>query len=207
MQLYTFDPAPNPQRLKLFLQVKSIELPTQQVSLNDGQQMSADYIAVNPARTVPALVLDDGTVLTETIAIVAYLDALFPNQPLLGDDPASKALILNWCHRCFNEGFHAVAEALRNRGDFFKDRALPGSGDFAQIPALVERGIARLHLFWGVLDDHLGGRHYMVGDVLSQADIDCFVLCNFAGWIKQAIPDDTPALKAWHQRIAEQLGQ
>ena len=87
MKLYTFDAAPNPARLKLFMDFKQIELDTIQIDLGAYEQLSDAYQAIVPEATVPALVLDDGTVLSAVIAIVHYLDERFPDKPLLGRTP------------------------------------------------------------------------------------------------------------------------
>ena len=84
MHLYTFDPAPNPARLKMFMDYKGITLETTQINLGAEEQLGADYRAVVPEATVPALVLSDGAVLSAVIAIAHYLEALYPERPLLG---------------------------------------------------------------------------------------------------------------------------
>ncbi len=80
MKLYTFDPAPNPQRLTLFMKYKGIGIDTQQIDMMQGEQLSDEYRAVNPACTVPALVLDDGTVMTEVVGICHYLESILVNK-------------------------------------------------------------------------------------------------------------------------------
>src|SRR5690606_35257659 len=127
--------------------------------------------AINPACTVPVLELDDGVRLTDTIAIARYLDHCFPTRPLFGNTPLEEAQVLGWCHRLFLEGFVPVAEVLRNQGEFFTDRALPGTAPVAQIPALVERGRQRIATFWAMLHAHLQGREFMVGQQPSMADL------------------------------------
>ena len=84
MKLYTFDPAPNPQRLKMFIDYKSIEVDSTQVNFQEGEQRTDAYKAVVPTGTVPALVLDSGRVLSSVFAITQYLEALHPDRPLLG---------------------------------------------------------------------------------------------------------------------------
>ena len=81
MKLYTFDPAPNPQRLKMFMDYKGIEIDTQQVNFPEGEQRSDAYKAIIPTGTVPALVLDDGRVLSSVFAITQYLEAVHPESP------------------------------------------------------------------------------------------------------------------------------
>ena len=141
MKLYTYDPAPNPRRLALFLKLKGLAIDTRQVDLLANEQLGDAYRQINPALSVPALVLDDGTVLTEVIGMYTYLDELHPQPPLMGSTAAERAQVISWCHRLFSGLMMAIAGALRNRGKSFINRALPGPLDTPQIPELVERGL------------------------------------------------------------------
>ncbi|HUH38667.1 MAG TPA: glutathione S-transferase family protein [Spongiibacteraceae bacterium] len=200
MKLYTYPAAPNPRRISLLLHYKGETLASEHVDIGKGEQFSAGFKAINPACTVPVLELDDGVRLTDTIAIARYLDHCFPAPPLFGDTPLEEAQVLGWCHRLFLEGFVPVAEVLRNQGEVFIDRALPGAAPVAQIPALVERGRQRIAAFWPMLDAHLQGRAFIVGRQASMADLDALVVCDFMGWVKEAIPPSCKAVQAWYQR-------
>lgn len=206
MKLYTFEKAPNPRRLTLFMQYKGIDIETQAINISENEQFTESYKAINPSCTVPTLQLDDGTILADVISACLYLESLYPDKPLLGSTPLEQAQIIGWDHKVFVEGLTAVAEMLRNRGDFFQGRALPGDVTIEQIPALVERGQKRLHSFFQALEAHLVERDYLVGNAISLADIDAFVLCDFAGWVKESIPEGCSQLQAWYQRVAKQLG-
>ena len=81
------NPAPNPRRVRIFAAEKGIALPTQTVSIVDREHKSPDYLAINPRGQTPALQLDDGTVLTESVAICRYLEALQPAPALFGTTP------------------------------------------------------------------------------------------------------------------------
>lgn len=203
MKLYIFPPAPNPRRLAIFLNEKGIVLDSQLVDLRAGEQFQPEFLAINPCGTVPTLVLDDGTVLTEVIGIYSYLEALYPDNPLMGADPLSRALIISWDHRCFVEGFLAVAETLRNANKAFAGHALPGQVAYEQIPELAERGRRRIHAFYRVLDEHLANRNFMVGEQFSIADIAAWVFVNFSGWVKETVPDDCARLQHWYQATSE----
>jgi len=200
MKLYTFPPAPNPRRLSIFLEEKGIDLETQVVDLMAGEQFSQEYRAINPSGTVPALFLDKGVLLTEVVGIYIYLESTFPETPLLGTDNLSRAEILSWDHRCFVEGFQAVAEVLRNGNKAFSGRALPGPVAYEQIPELAVRGHQRIQAFYQVLDKHLGGRQYMVGDSFTVADIAAWVFVEFSGWVKERVPEACTALTSWCER-------
>lgn len=205
MKLYTYDPAPNPRRLTLFLQLKGIEIDTRQVDLLTSEQLTDAYRRINPACSVPALVLDDGTVLTEVIGIYTYLDELYPQPPLLGSSATERALVISWCHRLFNGLMTAIAGALRNRGKSFANRALPGPLDTPQIPELVERGLLQIRHILPELDAHLANSTWVAGDNFSVADIDLLASIDFLAWIRQSVPDECTHLKDWYQRATARL--
>lgn len=206
MKLYTYDLAPNPRRVNLFLAYKGIELPTRQIDLRTGEQLLPEYRAINPRCIVPALQLDDGTVLSDCIAICSYLEELYPQKPLLGTTALERAQVLSWDQHIFVDGFLAVAEALRNGHEAFKDRAEPGPNNIAQIPALEARGRVRLHNFWRELDNHLKERDFIVGTQLTFADIDAYVTTDFGARIRERAPERHTHLQAWYQRVKALLG-
>jgi glutathione S-transferase len=206
MKLYTFDTAPNPARLKMFIDYKKLTIDTEQVDMATRAHQNPEYIAVVPDATLPALVLEDGTVLTEVIAIAHYLEALFPERPLLGTTPLERALVLNWNHKLFNTGFMAAAEVFRNSHPAFVDRALPGLTAFAQLPQLVERGQARLTLHFETMNKHLADHTFICGESFSFADIDMLAILVFAGWGARMRPDTSlQHLHAWRARAEEAL--
>jgi glutathione S-transferase len=123
----------------------------------------------------------------------------------MGTTDLERAQVLGWSHKIFIQGLMAVAEMLRNQGDFFKNRALPGTLELEQIPALVKRGKLLLGNFFLMLEAHLQGKDYIVGDRLTLADIDALVACDFATWVKEAIPDHCPRLKGWYERVKVEL--
>ena len=201
MKLYTFDPAPNPQRLKMFMDYKGIEIDTAQINFQEGEQRTDAYKAVVPTGTVPALVLDSGRVLSSVFAITQYLEALHPDRPLLGTSNEERALILDWNHRIFTDVFKAIGDLLRNSNPGFAGRALPGTLDTEQIPALAERGRSQLLHALTIINDELSSRNYVAGDSFSMADIDLLASLQFAGWAGKVKPDESlTALIDWRQR-------
>jgi len=200
VKLYTYDPAPNPRRLALFLKCKGIALDTQQVDLVTGEQLGDAYRRINPACTVPALVLDDGTVLSEVIGIYTYLEELHPTPPLMGSTAVERARVSSWCHSLFSGLTVAIAGVLRNRSKNFRNRALPGPLDTPQIPELVERGLLQVRYILPELDKHLASSTWVAGDNFTVADIDLLVATDFLAWIKEPVPESCKHLKAWYQR-------
>lgn len=202
MHLYTFPLAPNPQRLDYFLKVKGLtDIPSSQIDIRAGEHFHNEFKAINPASTLPSLLCDDGTVLTDTIAICIYLESLHPKKPLFGNNSLEYAQVIGWMHNLYINGLMPIAEMLRNQGDFFKDRAMPGKLDIPQIPDLVIRGKLRLDAFWLEMNEHLTNKNFIVGKQLTMADIDCYVVCGFASWVKQQIPTSCQALLTWQKGI------
>ncbi len=206
MKLYTYDSAPNPARLKMFLDYKGIEIETQQIDMTKMEQHSEEFLAVCPNATVPTLVLDDGTRLTEVIAIVHFLESVYHEKPLLGVTPNERGMILNWNHRLFMSVAMATADAFRNAHPAFKDRALPGIHPVTQIPELAERGKTRLLQSFEEINAELGTRDFMGGANFSFADIDLLVLLNFAGWAAKTTPDASlDNIRRWKQQAEQAL--
>lgn len=201
MKLYTFSPAPNPQRVNYLMKYKGISIDTEEVDLKEKAQFNESFLKVNPAATVPTLYVDDNCTLIDAIAICSYLDKKYPEKPLFGASDEEHALVIGWLHRIYVDGLAAVAEILRNKSEFFKDRALPGNLNVAQLPELITRGKLRLDAFWQLLEEHLADRNFIVGSNISQADIDAYVVCNFAGWVKEVVPESCHNMHRWHANI------
>jgi glutathione S-transferase len=152
---------------------------------------------------VPALRTEEGTLLTDNAAIAAYLEARYPQPPLLGITPQDKAEIASWHWRAEFEGLMAVAEALRNSSPAMAGRALPGPVNYAQIPELAERGVARLQQFFATLNQHLEGRDFIAAGQFSLADITAVVAVDFARVVKVKPGEQHPHLLRWRAKMAE----
>lgn len=204
--LYDCATAPSPRRARILLAEKGIAHATVQVDLRSGEQLGEAYRRINPLCTVPALVVDnDGVplVLTDNAAITAWAEAQFPEPPLLGRTPAEKAEIASWMWRVEFEGLLAVAEALRNSSPAMAGRALAGPVGYAQIPALAERGLARLQQFFAVLNERLAEREFIATDRFSVVDITAVVTVDFARAVKVRPGDAHPHLQRWRAAMAQ----
>lgn len=199
--LYDCATAPSPRRARIFLAEKGVAHETVQVDLRTGEQLGEAYRRINPECTVPALVTEDGAVLTDNAGIAAYLEARYPEPPLLGRTPLDKAEVAAWQWRVEFEGLMAIAEALRNSSPAMAGRALPGPVDYAQIPALAERGLARLQHFLSVLEARLEGRNFIAADQFSVADITAVVAVDFARIVKVKLGDAHPNLLRWREAM------
>lgn len=206
--LYDCSTAPSPRRARIFLREKGVPYQTVEVDLRSGEQFSPAYRAINPHCTVPALHIHDGSeagvVLTDNAAIAAYLEARFPEPPLMGVTPSEKAAIASWHWRAEFEGLLAVAEALRNSSPAMANRALPGPTDYAQIPQLAERGVARLGQFLQALNAQLEGRLFVAARQFSIADITALVAVDFARIVKVKPTEEThPHLLRWRAEMGK----
>jgi glutathione S-transferase len=152
---------------------------------------------------VPALRTDEGLLLTDNAAITAYLEARFPQPPLLGSTPQEKAEIASWNWRIEFDGLLAVAEALRNSAPAMINRALPGPVDYPQIAELAQRGLARVQQFFATLDGHLAGRDFIAADRFSIADITAVVAVDFARVVKVRPGERHPHLQRWRLAMAQ----
>jgi glutathione S-transferase len=202
MKFYDCAGAPSPRRVRIFLAEKGITVPTVQVDLRHGEQFTDAFRAINPDCTVPVLELDDGTRIADAVGICVYFEALQPAPPLLGRDPQSKALIVAAQRRAERDGFSAVVEAFRNFTPGLKGHALPGPDGYEQIPALAERGRARVKRFFATMEAALAGRAFVCGADYSIADITTLVTVDFAQRIKLAIPEASVNLRRWYDEVS-----
>lgn len=202
MIFYDCATAPSPRRARILLAEKGVSCETVQIDLRTGEQMGEVYRAINPQCTVPALKTQEGAVLADNAAIAAYLEAAFPNPPMLGVTPLDKAHIasLNW--RMEFEGLLAIAEALRNSSPAMAGRALPGPMNYAQIPELAARGLQRVQHFLDMLDAHLTGRAFIAADQLSIADITAVVAVDFARVVRVKPSEQHTNLLRWRAAMA-----
>lgn len=196
MKLYDGGRAPNPRRTRIFLAEKGIKLPTQQIDLGTLEHMSASYAAINPLKRVPALVLDDGTVITESIAICRYFEALQPEPALFGRDALETARVEMWNRRLELHLLFPISHVFRNTHPAMKAMEVP------QVPAWAEANKPRILDFIGIVDRELEGRPFISGDNFSVADITGFISLDFMKPAKLAVPDELKNLKRWHADLA-----
>ena len=201
MTFYDYTPAPSPRRARIFMAEKGVDVKNIQIDMAKAEQLSEEFRKINPACTIPVLKLDDGTILTENDGIAAYLEAAYPEPPLLGVTPVEKGLVANWQSKVLMEGLSAAAEALRNTSKGMVNRATTGPVNYEQIPELGARGLARLTTFMDTLNDRLKGREFLAIDAFSYADITALVVVDFAKWVKVSPTDAHQDLLRWHAAV------
>lgn len=196
MKLYDGGRAPNPRRTRIFLAEKGISLPSEKIDLGSLQQRTPAYTAVNPLQRVPALVLDDGTVITESIAICRYFEEIQPDPPLFGRGALEVAEVEMWNRRLELHLLAGVSHVFRNSHPAMKEMEVP------QVPAWAEANKPRIMDFLAVLDRDLAGRPFVAGRTYSVADITGLVAVDFMKPAKLAIPDGLTNLKRWHAEVS-----
>jgi glutathione S-transferase len=202
MKFYDCKTAPSPRRVRIFIAEKGIEIETVQVDLGGGEQFRDAYRAINPDCVVPALHLDDGSCLSEVLAICHYLEAQYPEPALLGTSDEERARILMWNGKVEQQGLWPVADAFRNAAKGLKDRAATGLVAYAQIPELAERGRGRVEQFFRRLDHQLADNEFVAGDRFSIADIAAIVVVDFSAWIKLSVPEDAVHTRRWYESVS-----
>ncbi len=196
MKLYDGGRAPNPRRTRIFLAEKGITLPVEQVDLGHMAQKSAAYAAINPLQRVPALELDDGTVLCESIAICRYFEHLQPEPALFGTGAKEMAVVEMWERRIEFHLLGPISHVFRNSHPAMKEMEVP------QVPAWADANKPRIQEFLAVLDRELADRPFVTGDTFTVADITGLISVDFMKPAKLAVPDELKNLKRWHAAVS-----
>jgi glutathione S-transferase len=200
MKLYSFPIAPSARRARIALAEKGLDATLEDVDLRSGRQLEPAYLAINPQGLVPVLELDDGTRITENIAIAAYLDAIKPTPALFGTTPLERARVFQWNARIEIEGLMPLADLLRNSHPAFQGRAVPGAVGYEQIPQLAARGDDRVKRFLPILSERLAEREFVATDAYSFADITAVVFVDMLRMAKVELPATLQPLCGWYDR-------
>jgi len=196
MKLYNeHNPAPNPRRVRIFLAEKGITMPFVHVPMRQGAHKSPEFMAKNSLGQVPVLELDDGSTLSESIAICRYLEELHPTPALFGNDAWQRAQVEMWMRRIEFALLSRVGAVWVNThkytahlGTQYKDY-----GEASRV-----RSLKALH--W--LNDELLEREFLATDYFSMADIVALTTLDFASFIGIEAPAELTHLRAWHARVS-----
>ena len=196
MKLYDSKLAPNPRRVRVFLAEKGIAVPTEQVDIAAKQHKTPEYAAVNPLQRMPSLVLDDGTVITESVAICRYFETQRPEPPLFGVGAKVMALVEMWNRRCELHLLFPVAHVFRHTHPAMKELEVP------QLPDWAEANRPRVVEFLRVLDDQLAQNKFIAGDGYTIADITALCAVDFMKPARLALPEELANVKRWHADVS-----
>jgi glutathione S-transferase len=196
MKLYDSGRAPNPRRTRIFLAEKGVDVPAEQVDMMAMQHKTPEYTAINPLQRMPALVLDDGTVITESIAICRYFEAQQPEPPLFGVGAKEIAQVEMWNRRCELNLLFGVAHIFRHSHPAMKELEVP------QVAAWSEANKPRVVDFLKILDAQLKSHKFVAGDRFSVADITAMCAIDFMKPAKIPVPEGLDSLKRWHAEVS-----
>jgi glutathione S-transferase len=190
------NPAPNPRRVRIFLAEKGLSVPTQSLSIPAGEHKSQAFTAKYPPGQLPALELDDGRVLGESVAICRYFEALNPDPPLFGSDALSIAETDMWLRRVEFWLMTPVGMVWAHTHPFTARVVKPQYKDYGE--SNRPRAVEAMRRF----DGRLAQTPFLAGEAFGMADIVLLTTIDFAAFIGLAMPDDTPALGEWHKRVS-----
>jgi glutathione S-transferase len=196
MKLYDGGRAPNPRRVRIYLAEKGIQVPLEPVDLGALQHKSAAFAAINPVQRVPALLLDDNSVISESIAICRYFEALHPEPPLFGVGARDIAEIEMWNRRLELNLLFPVSHVLRNTHPAMKEMEVP------QVPAWADANKPRVMDFLGIFDRNLKDRPFAAGERFTVADITGLVAVDLMKPAKLLLPETCANVRRWHAAVS-----
>ncbi len=196
MRIYNSKAAPNARRVRIFLAEKKLDLPMTDVDLGLLEHKTPSYSDINPFQGVPALVLDDGAVIAESVAICRYFEELHPEPPLFGTGARGRAEVEMWQRRLELYLFMPVALAFRHSHPAMRVLESP------QLPEWAEVNRARALVGMARFDEALREREFIAGDAYSIADITGLVALDFTRPAKIAIPESLTHLRRWRETLA-----
>ena len=196
MKLYDGGRAPSPRRVRIFLAEKGIDVPKVPVDLAKLEQKSESFRALNPLQRVPVLVLDDGTVITETMAICRYFEALHPEPNLFGRGALEIANVEMW-NRRIELGLYSAVQAIFRHG-----HPAMAKMQVPQVRQWAEINKPRVTEFLEILNDALAGRKFVAGDKFSVADITGLVAIDFMKPAKLELSEPYQHVRRWHAEIS-----
>jgi glutathione S-transferase len=198
MQIYGARyPAPNPRRVRMYLAEKRLSVPYADMDLPTREHKAPDFVAKNSLGQVPTLVLDDGTVITESIAICRYFEALHPEPPLFGTTPVEQARIEMWIRRIELQIMGPVSLYWVNAHPLTAGLSAQKYKDFGE--AQKRRALDRLR--W--LEREITNNEFVAGSTFTMADIIAESAIDFARVIGIPLPEDASALSAWCARMKQ----
>lgn len=196
MELIDGGRAPSPRRVRVFLAEKGIDVPRRQIDFVNWEQFSDAFRAINPMQRVPVLILDDGTPISETMAICRYFESLHPEPNLFGRDAREIAVIEMWNRRVELNFYGAVASAFRHLSPAMARSEKP------QIPEWGAANKAKALAFLAILDRELGTRQFVAGSRYTVADITALCTLDFMRAPKIELPADMKNVMRWHAEVS-----
>ncbi|MEE9374741.1 MAG: glutathione S-transferase [Rhizobiaceae bacterium] len=197
MKLFDGGAAPNPRRVRIFLAEKGIEIPLEPVDMLKFGHKSDAVTILNPFQRLPVLALDDGTGLSETVAICRYFEELHPDPPLMGVNALDKARVEMWQRRMEFNLLMPIASVFRHTHPAMKEWEVP------QIAEVAESNRPRVIKMLDWMNDELADREFIAGENYTIADITGLISIDFMKPSRLNIPEGMDNLMRWYQMVKE----
>ncbi|MFD0915529.1 glutathione S-transferase [Pseudahrensia aquimaris] len=195
MKLYDGGLAPNPRRVRIFMAEKGIDIPLEPVDMTQLGHKSDEITRRNPLQRLPILELNDGTIISESVAICRYLERLHPEPPLMGVGAKDEAIVEMWQRRMEMNFLLLVANVFRHAHRAMAEWEVPQIKEFSE----SNRPKVMKTLEW--LNDELSEREFIAGDRYTIADITALVSMDFMKPARLETPPEFTNLLAWHERV------
>jgi glutathione S-transferase len=196
VKLYDGTRTPNPRRVRIFLAEKGITIPLVQVDLAKLEQRHPEFVAKNPMQAIPTLELDDGTAISESVAICRYFEELQPDPPLFGTGAKERAIVEMWNRRLDLGLFTSVASVFRHSHPFMVEMEKP------QVLAWAEANKQKVIDNLRVLNEQLARHTFVTGETYTIADITGQVAIDFMKVPRLTVPEDCPHVLRWHALVS-----
>jgi len=195
MKLFDGGMAPNPRRVRIFLAEKGVEVPLVPVDMAALGHQSTELTEMNPLQRLPVLELDDGTILSESVAICRYFEELHPEPHLMGVDIIDRAVVEMWQRRMEMHLLLLVANVFRHSHPAMADWEVPQIKEFSE----ANRPKALATMKW--LNVELENRPFIAGERFTIADITAMVALDFCKPARLEIPEEYTHLLQWYANV------
>jgi glutathione S-transferase len=196
MKLYDGGRTPNPRRVRIFLAEKGLSIPLEQIDISKLEHRTDAFTAKNPMQRIPVLELDDGSMISESVAICRYFEETNPEPPLFGRDPKDCAVVEMWNRRMDIGLYESVAAVFRHSHPFMASMEIP------QVPDWAESNRAKVNQYLQMLDQQLSHHEFITGAHYTIADITAQVAIDFMRLPKLALPSESMNIKRWHAAVS-----
>lgn len=196
MQLNEDGRAPNPRRVRIFLAEKGIDIPRRHLDIMAGEHKDPAIARLNPFARLPILELDDGRVISESIAICRYFEAVQPEPRLFGTDAVDQGMVEMWQRRVEQVLFMPVAYAFRHGHPRMSELEVP------QVKEWAAANLARIPAMLDFFDGELSQRQFIAGDRFSVADITALCAVDFMKVVRLSLGDGHSHLRRWHGQVS-----
>jgi glutathione S-transferase len=196
MKLLDFPLAPNPKKVRVYMAEKGITMPIEPVDALSGANRTPEFLKKNPLGGLPVLELDDGTHLTESLAIMQYLEELHPTPPMVGTTPLERARVRELERICELNVLLRVATIFQNTSPFFAARV-------KQSPDAAETARGALASGLKAIDARIGSHPFVAGERPTIADCTLFAALEFAAFAQIPIDPACRNLLRWHESFKQ----